>query len=342
MSVDQLNVAIVGLGHWGPNYCRAFERIAGVKVAVGVEPSFERRAVVRQKLPHLVLEERVDSVFADPSIDALVIATPTETHFDLTLGALRARKHVLVEKPITLASHDADLLIAAARSSDRILMVGHIFLFNEGIRELRRIIERNDIGRLLYCRSVRTNLGPLRSDVSVLWDLAPHDLSIFNFLMGQLPTQVSCLGFSPLAGKHHDIVQGALSYSGSVSATFFVSWLDPKKRREVTIVGDRKMLTFDDMTPHQPVTVHDKGVARSDSPTYVDNFADYHLSVRDGDTEILPVRTGEPLLIQCQEFVQSIREKRQPQSDGGNGKDVVRILEALSRSLYLNGVPVEI
>jgi predicted dehydrogenase len=335
-------VCVVGLGHWGPNIVRAVEQHPDATVVAAVEPSPDRRKLVSEKIPGLPIVDSFQVALAQHQFDAVVVAVPTEFHFQIGMQALEAGKHLLVEKPLALNSQEALELCDEAERQKLTLMTGHIFLYNEGIIELKNIVDRGDLGNLFYIHALRTNLGPFRSDVNALWDLASHDISIFNYIYGSLPMSVTCSAYNMLGRPVEDIAQGVLHYSNNRVAAFFVSWLDPQKKREITVVGDRQMLTFDDMQAERPLKIFDKGVAVSKIPEYTDTFNNFRMSVRDGSFTEPQVNTSSPLKNECCHFIDCVRSKKTPKTDGHNGLDVVRVLEALSRSANEGGRPVSL
>jgi predicted dehydrogenase len=297
---------------------------------------------VAERIPGLAIEESFNDCLEKYSFDAVVVAVPTEFHFQVGMRALEAGKHVLMEKPLALNSQEAIELCDEAERRKKLLMTGHVFLYNEGVTACKEIVDRGDLGNLFYMHSIRTNLGPLRSDVNALWDLASHDISIFNYIFGAVPMQVTCTGYHLLGRTVEDIAQGTLMYPNNRVAAFFVSWLDPQKKREITIVGDRKMLTFDDMQPDRPLKVYDKGVTISKPADYADTFNSFRMSIREGDVIQPEVTTGAPLRNECNHFIDCIINNAKPKTDGYNGLDVVRVLEALSRSALEGGRPVSL
>jgi predicted dehydrogenase len=341
-SADATRVCVVGLGHWGPNIVRAIEQHPKAKVVVACDLSAERRQLVSERIPGLPIESTFSDCLAKYSFDAVVVAVPTELHFQLGMQALEAGKHVMIEKPLAANNQEGIELCEEAERRKLTLMTGHIFLYNEGIKACKEIVDRGDLGNLFYIHSLRTNLGPFRSDVNALWDLASHDIAIFNYIFGALPMQVTCSGYHLLGRTVEDISQGTLLYPNNRVAAFFVSWLDPQKKREVTIVGDRKMLTFDDMRPERPLKVYDKGVTLHRPAEYADTFNSFRMLVRDGQCIEPEVTTGAPLQNECIHFIDCVRTRTKPLTDGYNGLDVVRILEALSRSALEGGKPVSL
>lgn len=335
-------VCVVGLGHWGPNIVRAIEQHPSAQVVVACDASPERRKLVSERIPKLTIESSFQECLSKHSFDAVVIAVPTEFHFQVGMQALEAGKHILVEKPIAVNSQEALELCLEAERRNVTLMTGHIFLYNDGIVALKEIVDRGELGNLFYIHALRTNLGPLRSDVNAMWDLASHDISIFNYIFGALPMQVTCSAYNMLGRPVEDIAQGVLQYSNNRVAAFFVSWLDPQKKREITVVGDRKMLTFDDMHPERPLTIFDKGVTVSKPPDYTDTFNNFRMSIRDGDFIQPQISTGAPLRNECYHFIECVRSRTRPRTDGYSGLAVVQVLEALSRSANEGGKPVSL
>lgn len=341
-SANPTRVCVVGLGHWGPNIVRAVEQHPHAKVVVAAESSAERRKLVSERIPGLVIEKTFQECLSKHEFDAVVIAVPTELHFQVGMQALEAGKHILVEKPLAMNSQEGLELCDEAKRRGKILMTGHIFLYNEGINALKEIVDRGELGNLFYIHALRTNLGPFRSDVNALWDLASHDISIFNYIFGTFPMQVTCSAYNMLGRPVEDIAQGVLHYSNNRVAAFFVSWLDPQKKREITVVGDRKMLTFDDMQPERPIKIFDKGVTVNKLPEYTDTFNNFRMSIRDGECIQPEISTGSPLRNECCHFIDCVRTKSTPKTDGYGGLDVVRVLEALSRSANEGGRPVSL
>ena len=281
-SDDLISVGVIGCGHWGPNHIRNLHTIPGVKVTWAVDPSARRRDYVASLYERVRVAPSFDDVLADPSVTAVVVATPTSTHHDITLAAIRAGKHVLCERPLARSSVECDSLIEAA-AEHVVLMVGHVFLFNGGILKLKELNSFNDLGRLYYASAVRTNLGPIRDDVNASVDLASHDISIFNFLFGSAPTSASACGHSYLKQGVEDVVFITLTYPNEMIAGIEVSWLNPQKVRRITLVGDKKMVTWDDLSSSGAITIYDKGVIRE---PYYDSYGEFHLLAREGDVTI--------------------------------------------------------
>lgn len=338
---EDLRVCVVGLGHWGPNILGAFAAHPRAVVVAAAERSAERREVVAGRLPHVPVYESLGACLDRHEFDAVAIAVPVARHFEVGMQALDAGKHLWVEKPLAANRDQAEALVRRAAELGRVLMVGHVFLYNEGVRYAKRLIDSGELGEVFYMRSVRTNLGPIREDVNALWDLASHDISIFNALMGCSPVSVSCSLFSPLSRLQADMAQGTLRYAGGRAGMFFVSWLDPTKVRQLTVVGSEKMLLFDDMAPNRPIQLfHRKVVAVKEETPFVDTFHAFRMSIRDGDVVMPSLHTGEPLRNECADFVECALEGGAPLSGGAFGVEVVRILEALEQSARRDGVAV--
>ncbi|HVE83113.1 MAG TPA: Gfo/Idh/MocA family oxidoreductase, partial [Myxococcales bacterium] len=294
---------------------------------------------VKQRFPAIQVSPEPDAALADPAVDAVVIATPSSTHHALGRAALLAGKHVLVEKPMATRAADADELCALAERNGRVLLVGHVFLHNTAVQRVKAYVEDGSLGRVHYVSMVRTNLGPIRTDVDAAWDLAAHDLSVANYWLGAEPTAVNAVGGTWINAGLADAVFLTFRYPDNVLVHVHASWLNPRKDRLVTVVGDRRMLTFDDMAPQEPLRIYDKQVTgqRSQSAAYVDTYATFRAQVRDGDILIPRVGTGEPLRAECEHFLDCIGRGVPPIGGGRAGAAVVRALEAATRSMQNGG-----
>lgn len=333
-----IRIGVVGAGHWGPNLIRNFHDGPRSEVAWVVDRDPTRLRQVEDRFPDVRCSADAGDALRDPSVDAVVVATPTSTHYTLVREALERGKHVLVEKPITTRSSEADELCRVAREVGVTLMVGHVFLYNEAVRYVKGVVDAGDIGRVYYVSMVRTNLGPIRMDVNASWDLAAHDLSIANYWLGSAPLSASATGGTWINGGIEDAVFATLRYPGDVLLNLHVSWLNPRKARDITVVGDRRMLTLDDMNLSEPIRMYDKGVTDElMSPTYVDTFASFRASVRDGDVTIPRVPMGEPLRAECEHFLDCVELGKEPLTGGREGAAVVRALEAIDRSIRGRG-----
>lgn len=342
MSAGTIGIGVVGCGHWGPNHIRAFLSLPGATVRRAVDPSAERRAHVAQLHPGVETSADLAPLLADAAIDAVVVATPASTHVDIVRAALEAGKHVLCEKPLCLSSADAEDLGALAARRGLVLMTGHIFLFNGGIRKLRELVADGDLGRIHHATAVRTNLGPIRQDVNVAFDLAAHEVSIFNHLFDAVPARVAAAGRGCLDPRVEDFVFLTLWYPDGPIVSVTASWLSPKKIREITLVGDRRMATWNDLAAG-PVSVYDKGADKSTtSEPYYENFGEFQLLVREGDVTIPRVSAEEPLRAQARHFLDAIRSGIASPCAPDAAADVVRVLEAVTASLAAGGAPVDV
>jgi predicted dehydrogenase len=336
---QDIKIGVIGCGHWGPNHIRTFSSIAGSKVVSAADLDSNRLNNVGKLFPDLKLVRDYQEILADSAVDALVIATPTRTHYKIAREALEAGKQVLVEKPLCLTAAEGVELVRLAAEHSLILMVGQVFLFNNGILKLKECIQYGDLGKIYCIGSTRTNLGPIRQDVNAVYDLASHDIAIFNFLLGSRPREVSAVGEAFLQKGIEDLAFISMRYSEEVLARIQVSWLDPRKVREITIVGDKKMITWDDLATVGPVQVYDKGVVRE---PYYEDYGHFHLLAREGDITIPRVKLEEPLKNQARYFINSIKKGSIDVSDGTSGLDVVRVIEAIQQSLKERGAPIKV
>ena len=332
-------IAIVGLGYWGPNWVRNSSQAQGIERVVCCDFSRERLDHIKSSYPSVIVTENLDQVLNDPKVDAVVIATPVNTHFEIASRCLKAGKSTLVEKPLATSCEQAEVLIRMARERDLTLMSGHTFEYSAPVMKIRELIDSGELGDVFYISSVRANLGMFRRDVNVAWDLATHDISIILMLLGEMPLEVSCQGESHYHDHVEDVARLTLHFANNVIAFVHVSWLDPNKIRQTTIVGSRKMLVYDDTAPQEKIRVYDKGVTRH---PYNDTFGNFHLSYRNGDVNIPRIADSEPLKVECDHFVDCVKRGISPNSDGHSGLRVVKVLEAADRSLKNHGQPMPI
>lgn len=341
---QKIKIAVLGLGYWGPKLVRAFQSDDRVSQVIGIESNPERRELISQQDSKLSIASSLDACLNDNSIEAFVIATPTETHYSLGLKCLQAQKHLFIEKPLSHNSESAKHLVNLAREKKRILMTGHIFLYNQAVWEIKESIQSGELGDIIHIKSIRTNLGPIRSDVNALWDLATHDLSIFDYIFNRPPVKVSCSAVSLLGLEQEDIAIGSLEYGSDQTATFLVSWFDPVKTRKITIIGNEKTLVFDDMQSDEPLTIYNNKVSLVssnfdfNSEKVKASFVKSHV----GSTYSVPVIKREPLREECREFISCIFSGQNPQSDGEKGLRIVRQLEALVKSYSQQGVSINL
>lgn len=328
-----VRVGVIGFGQWGPNHVRNFSLLDGVEVVRIADASEARLKAAQKFLRGVAVTTNAADVIAAPDIDAVIVATPTGTHYDLVKAALLAGKDVLCEKPLARTAAECRELAELAAARGRILMVGHVFLYNSGVLHLKTDLDRGELGRIYYMDAVRTNLGPVRSDVGAIYDLASHDISIFNFLLGSAPLEVSATGNCVLQKGIEDVGFLTLYYPNNVVCHAHTSWLNPRKVRQLTIVGDHKMAVWDDMNNLEPIRYYDKGVTAD----HYSSFGEFHLILRDGQITIPKVKLSEPLQKQDGEFITSIRSRRTPIADARLGLSVVQVMEAAMESLRNHG-----
>jgi predicted dehydrogenase len=336
----KIGIAVIGCGHWGPNHIRVFRSFPEAEVLWAIDIDESRRQRIRALFPGLPTEKDPRVVWADPAVDAVVVATPTKSHFELVKASLQAGKHVLCEKPLCTAKGEGLQLAELAAAKGLLLMVGHVFLFNPGILKVKELVDAGELGQLQYVSATRTNLGPIRSDVNAAFDLATHDVSIFNFLLGAKPELVSATGASFLQPGVEDVVFVSLRYPGGTWANIRASWLDPKKVRQITVVGTRKMVTWDDLDLTSPVAVYDKGA--NAVPEYADYGEFLRVTMWDGDVLLPKIQMQEPLKNQNQYFLECLQRGRVEKSGPDFSVEVVEVLEAIEESLRKDGAPVRL
>lgn len=336
--MEKINIGIIGCGHWGPNYLRNFSLMPEANVCWVSDLNSKRLVHIKQLHPAVKTTKDYKKIISDTSIDAVVIATPTVTHYDIARECLDSGKHILVEKPLSVNLKDARELVALAEKKKRILMVGHTFEYNPAINKMKEFIKNGRLGKVYYLYSTRTNLGPLRNDVNALWDLAPHDISIFSYLLEGQPLKVSAHGAGFLQKGIEDIVFITLYYPHNMLVGIHVSWLNPRKVREITVVGSKRMLVFDDLNSVSPLSLYNKGVIRKPYPLpYYNSFREFKLIIREGKITIPKIKMKEPLQIECRHFLRCLMRGQEPQSNGRVGLNVVKVLEAIQSSLKDNG-----
>jgi predicted dehydrogenase len=333
-------IAVIGCGYWGMNYVRIFNELPDSRVVAVCEQSPERLKEVARRFPNVYLTTQINAVLSQADARAVVVCTEATSHYDIARRLLSAGKHLLVEKPLTTASTDAQKLIELADSHSVTLMVGHTFIFNPGVRKVKEYVKQ-DSGRVYYLYARRTNLGPIRRDVNALWDLAPHDIAIFNYLLDSSPEWVSAVGGKVLGNCRDDVGFVSLGYPGNVLAHVHVSWADPDKAREVVVVKSDRRILFNDLNGVEQVRVFEKGVSPVEEEPL--NYGEFRFQIRDGDIISPRIEPAEPLKNQCRHFLECVRTGKRPVSNGLDGRDVVRVLEAINRSMEYKGlqVPVE-
>jgi predicted dehydrogenase len=332
--MNALRVGVIGCGYWGPNLIRNFIELPTSDVLAVADLSEDRLAHIKSRYPGIKTTKDYRDLFAMP-LDAAVVATPPDTHFRIARDCLQHDLHVLVEKPLTLNSRDAEELIEIAETRGLTLMVGHTFEYNPAVQALKEIIDSGELGRIYYVDAVRVSLGLFQRGLNVLWDLAPHDISILLYLLGRDPIFVSTQGAACIFDGKHDIAYLNLMFPGDILAHVHISWLDPCKVRRITVVGSQKMVVYDDIETLEKIKIYDKGV---EPPPYTNTFGDFQCSYRYGDVVIPNIRFAEPLRVECQHFLECIVNQTKPQSCGRVGWKVIKVLEMAERSLQNGGV----
>ncbi|HXF52639.1 MAG TPA: Gfo/Idh/MocA family oxidoreductase [Hyphomicrobiaceae bacterium] len=334
-----INIAVIGYGYWGPNLARCVAETDGCNLAAVVDQSSAALARAGKRHPSAKLVENWPEVLADPAIDAVMIATPVDTHFEIGLAALNAGKHVLVEKPMTSNSREAATLVELAAKRKRVLMVDHTFVYTPAVQKIRDLIVEGSIGQIYYYHSTRINLGLFQRDVNVIWDLAVHDLAILDYVFDTRPVAVSASGAGHIQGAPENMAHIALFYPNGFVAHLNVNWLAPVKIRQTLIGGSRRMIVYDDLEPSEKIKVYDRGVNLNAGPEEVNKI---RVSYRVGDMWAPHLSVKEALRTEVEHFVACVTEGATPTTSGLNGLHVVEMLESAVGSLKQRGHPVEI
>lgn len=334
-----IKVGVIGYGYWGPNLVRNFMEAPGSTVVAVCDLRGERLVQLKTRYPTIQISSDCQSLFQNQDLDAIVIATPVSSHFELAMGALKAGKHVLVEKPLAANSDQASRLIDEAARRKKVLMVDHTFVYTSAVRKIRELITANALGDIYYYDAVRVNLGLFQHDVNVIWDLAIHDLSVMDYVLPTKATAVSATGISHIPGQPENVAYITLFFDEPQIAHVHVNWLTPVKVRHTLIGGSEKMILYDDLEPSEKVKVYDKGITVSQSPEAVYEML---VSYRSGDMWAPRLDSTEALQIEAQHFVDCIENNKKPDTDGTDGLRLVRIVEAAEKSLRARGQLVEI
>jgi predicted dehydrogenase len=332
-------IGVLGCGYWGPLLVRNFRTLPNCKMKTICDASEARIAHLRSLYPEMQGVRDDEALLADGELDAIVIATPVRHHYRLAKASLLAGKHTLIEKPMAASSAECEELIEIAEQKGLVLMIDHTFLYSAAIEKIMQIVKAGDLGDIRYINSRRLNLGLFQKDINVAWDLAPHDISIILHILGESPALVNCQGNAHVTPHIEDITNMSLTFAQKRFATIQSSWLEPRKVREMTIVGTQRMIVYDDLKTREKIQVYDVRVER---PPHYDTYAEFEYSYHYGDSYIPYVNQKEPLKSVCEHFLDCIEHGREPLSDGRAGLELVRILEAASLSLKSNGAPVEI
>jgi predicted dehydrogenase len=332
-------VGVVGCGYWGPNLIRNFKGLPNCQLRAVCDVSQARLKHMTSLYPDVEAVTDFDHLLNGVGLDAVVVATPVKHHYALAKASLLAGKHTLIEKPMAASSAECEELIEIAKSNGLVLMIGHTFLYSAPVRKIAEIVQAGDIGEIRYINSRRLNLGLFQKDINVAWDLAPHDISIILHILGELPQAVNCQGNAHVTPGIEDVTNISLSFRHKRFATIQSSWLEPRKVRDMTIVGTRRMIVYDDLQTHEKIRIYDVRVER---PPHYDTFADFHYSYHYGDSYIPHIQQEEPLKAECQHFLDCIESGAKPLTGGYEGLELVRILEAASASLKDRGAPVSL
>jgi|SRR5581483_3630011 len=325
-----MKIAVVGAGYWGVNLVRVFHQLGVLGRICDFSPS--RLQQLAEKYPDIKMDSSYEAVLDDSSIDAVVIATPAETHYDLARRALLARKDAYVEKPLTLHCDEAERLTSLAEAQEQILMVGHLLEYHPAVTRLNELIEQGDLGRLEYVYSNRLNMGKVRREENALWSFAPHDISVILLLLKQMPIQVAATGGTYLQPNIADVTISTMLFDRGVRAHLFVSWLHPYKEQKLVVVGERRMAVFDDVLKTNKLQVYDKKIDLVNGQFVVEKPAG----------RVIEFASDEPLMLECRHFLECIETRQTPKTDGRDGWRVLKVLEASQRSLTMNGEPVQL
>lgn len=334
-----IKVGVVGAGYWGPNIIRNFNQNPNCDMAICCDMDEKRLSHMSRLYPSMKTTSNYDDLTTDPSINAIAVCTHVSAHYPLAKKALEAGKHVLIEKPMTSKVSEAEELVELAKKNDLVLMVDHTFEYTAGVNKMKELIEGGLLGDVLYVHCSRLNLGIFQRDINVVWDLAPHDLSVILYATGLKPVSVRTVGSKLLHPKVEDMAVVALNCGDNKSAVIHVSWVDPRKVRTVAVVGTKQMLVYDDLDPLAKIQIYDKGV---ENPPHYDTFGEFLCSYHYGDILMPRLQEAEPLSVMCKHFMECIEKGSTPRSNGESGLNMVRILEASDRSIANGGSEISL
>lgn len=334
-----VNIAVVGCGYWGPNLIRNFESLEESMIKTVCDLDAERLAKMKRLYPDAEITSDFDQVLQDNQIHAVVIAVPTRYHHEFGKRCLLAGKHTFIEKPLASSVAQCEELVQLAKQRNLTLMVGHTFIYSSPVRKIKEIIDSGELGDLQYVNSRRLNLGLFQKDINVTWDLAPHDISIILYILNEMPKRVGCHGKAHVTPGIEDVTSMSLNFNNGGFAMVHNSWLDPNKVREMTFVGTKKMLVYDDIEPMEKIKIFDKRVQK---PPHYETFGEFHYSYHYGDMYIPHIKQVEPLKVECQHFIDCIKTGGKSESCGLEGTKVIRVLEAASKSLSDGGGEVNV
>lgn len=330
----EVRMGVVGCGYWGPNLIRNFRSLPDCKLTSICDASVKRLKHLKALYSEVATYESFDAMLAQNDLDAVAVATPVRAHYTLAKRCLDAGLHVFIEKPMAASAKECEALVDAAAKGSLTLMVGHTFLYAPAVRMIKEIVDSGKIGDIRYISSRRLNLGLFQKDINVVWDLAPHDISIILYLMSESPNGVNCQGVANVTKGIEDVCSLSLAFPSGRFASIQSSWLDPRKVRDMTIVGTEKMIVYDDIEPLQKIRIHDQ---RVETPPHYDTFSEFHYAYHYGDVLAPYIKQEEPLKVECQHFLDCIRSGQPPLTSGIQGMQLIRILEASSESLKRNG-----
>ncbi len=339
MSQESFQIGVVGCGYWGPNLIRNFNGLDGANVRWVCDMDEKRLAHMKRLYPSVQTTQSYTDLTQDPELDAIAIATPVRFHYDLAQQSLNAGKHTFIEKPMASSYAECKELNELAAQKQLTLMVGHTFIYTAEVRKIKEILDKGELGDIFYISSRRLNLGLFQKDINVAWDLAPHDISIILYLLDSLPATVNCQGKAHIAEGIEDITNISLNFHNGGFATIMSSWLDPNKIREMTIVGSKRMLVYNDILPQEKIKIYDK---RVEVPPHYDTFAEFQYSYHYGDIYAPHLSQSEPLKVETQHFLDCIKTGKTSETCGEKGMQVVQILEACSASLRAGGAAIAI
>jgi predicted dehydrogenase len=333
----QIKVGVVGCGYWGPNLIRNFRALPDCSLKVMCDVNQDRLKHLKALYPEVEGSTDFNHMLNGAGLDAVVIATAVRFHYAMAKASLLAGKHTFIEKPMAASARECEELVDIAEKNGLVLMIGHTFLYSPAVRKIKELVEWGDLGEIRYICARRLNLGLYQKDINVAWDLAPHDISIILHIMEENPISVNCRGSAHVTPGIEDVTSMWLNFSNDRSAIIHSSWLDPRKTREMTIVGSKRMIVYDDIAAIEKIKIYD---ARVERPPHYDTFGDFHYSYHYGDMHVPYIKQEEPLKSECQHFLDCVKEGISPLTDGKRGLELVKILEASSQSLKQGGAPI--
>ncbi len=334
-----IKIGLIGCGYWGPNYARVFHFMPSAQVTVCSDLDAGKLARLKHQFPAVHTTDTYEQMLIDSQVDAVIVSTQATTHYPIVKKCLEAGRHVLVEKPLTMKVEEGQELVELAARKKKVLMVGHTFLYNGAVRKMKECVDKGMLGKIYYMQATRTHLGLIRKDVNAIWDLAPHDVSIFAYLLGKWPQSVCAVGGSYLKHGQEDVAFINLMFPDGVIGNIHVSWVDSNKVRQVAVIGSQARVVFDDLNNLEKVRIYEKGIS-IDKP--YDTFGEFQLLLRDGDIVSPKIEPHEPLRKVCEEFLGGIAKGAPVLADGENGLNVVRVMQAIETSIKRGGQSVAV